>query len=279
MPRCRPSILALLTALGPTATAFSQAIPNLTYRDNPRPILLDLDPGRAPIAQVAVYMGTPPRARLLLEPLGPATAETGPRRVLNPTLRAKAEGRALPTTAYVGQGIGRFCHTASGEMGLFWGLSDHVGAGYWPLQGGAREPVLAAARALEHAYQEPGPTRWLEYARTLPAGSAVVFLFADRGGNLRILGGSEQEARQEADRQLRLLLSSGLGWRPVRGMHSPSFVATEPSSISGVLLAGPVLLAVDGPAPESALRHLAGFVRRPLPEAPRVGENPLGPGG
>jgi hypothetical protein len=183
-------------------------------------------------------------------------------------------------TAYVGLGIGRFCQTEAGEMALFWGLTDHQGSAYWPWQGGAREPILAAARGLEKAYSEVSPTSWIEYARTLAPESELAFFFADREGSLRIFGGGEQEARQACDRALRQLLAQGRDWKPLRGMHSPSFVAGPESSITGVLLAGPVLLVVGGATPESSLRDLARFVHRPLPRAPEVGENPLAsPGG
>lgn len=267
------SSLLLLGGFSPPLPAASL----VEYRDNPRPIELHLPREAGLLRHIQVVPARPRGAVLNLEvgPQGPPTLRALPR---NATLRAKAEGRALPMTAYVGLGIGRFGRTRDGRLGLYWGLEDHVGVAYWPPGTRDRGPLFQAATRLEKVWNDPSPTAWFAYAAELPAGATLRFQFHGVKGLLFLHGGSPEVARVQLDRQLDEMISMGRDWKPLRGTHSPAFLGSAESPHPALLIAGPLLLTAGGPSPEATLRRMASWIHRPLPGTPSPRANPMADG-
>jgi hypothetical protein len=270
------TLLPLLGLLFGSQAAPIQAASRVEYRDNSRPIELHLPFSTGSVRNVQVTLPRPRTGELRIE-IGPQGPRTLRAPSPNPTLRARAEGKPLPVTAYVGLGIGRFGRTQDQRLALYWAREDHFGMAYWPPGTQDRGPLHVAATFLEQTFVSESPRAWLEYAASLEAGSRILFQPRAEPGLLYLFGGTPEAARLDLDQQLDRIVAAGKGWRPLRGTHSPAFLGSEGTPFRAVLVAGPLLLCVSGPEPESTLKRLASWIHRPLPPAPVVQANPMAP--
>lgn len=253
-------LLAVVTA------SLATAAPRVEYRDNARPIRLQLPGNIAAASQAEVFLRGTERIRAEVLP--------GPR---NPTWWANAEGRALPGLQRMGEGFGRFGTPRSAALAYYWSDETHHGKVTWRRGHADPQRLRALADELSAAWTGEREGGWLAVAARLPEGSQVRFEFPDVNATLQVFGGPAEAARREADARLHRVLAAGTGWEPVLGMHSPSWQAARESVVGAVLIAGPVLLFTGNPGGPELLKHLGQMIERPLPRAPEVGEDPMGP--